>query len=91
MRYTNLSSILNNKVVMLSNDKNTEKCRFFKENGLKKYFYDLFPISRSNQGVFYTKMISKKFSRNPPSFIKFGDGQCKSWRKPAELPENIAD
>ena len=78
MRYTNLSSILNNEVVMLNNDKNTEKCRFFKENGLKKCFYDFSPISRSNRGFFYTKMISKKFSTNPPSFIKFWDGRCKS-------------
>ena len=71
MRYTNMSSILNNEVVMLSNDKNTEKCRFFQENGLKKCFYDFSPISRSNRGLFNTKMISKNFSTNPPSFIKF--------------------
>ena len=71
MRYTNLSSILNNEVVMLSNDKNTEKCRFFKENGHEKCFYDFSPISGSNRGLFYAKMISKKFSTNPPSFIKF--------------------
>ena len=71
MRYTNLSSILNNEVVMLSNDKNTEKCRFFKENGLKKCFHNFSLISRSNRGLFYTKMISKTFSTNPVSFIKF--------------------
>ena len=55
MHYTNLSSILNNEVVMLSNDKNTEKCRFFKENGLKKCFYDFSPISRSNREFFIPK------------------------------------
>ena len=74
MRYKNLSLILKNELVMLSNDKNTEKCQFFKENGLKKYFYDFSPISRPNQGRFHTKMSSKKFSTNAPSSIKFGDG-----------------
>ena len=46
MRYTDLSSILNNEVVMLRNGKNNEKCRFFEENRVKKYFYDFSPISR---------------------------------------------
>ncbi|CAF3274826.1 unnamed protein product [Rotaria sp. Silwood2] len=30
-------------------------------------------------------MISAKFSTNPPSFIKFEDGRCKSWRKMVDV------
>ena len=49
MCYTNLSSIFKNELVMLSNDKNTEKHRFFKEDDLKKYFYVFSAISQSSQ------------------------------------------
>ena len=35
-------------------------------------------------------MISAKLSTNPPSFIKFGDGRCKSLEEAGGITQNIS-
>ena len=67
MGYKNLSSILNSEVVMRSNDKTIEKCRFFKENGLKKYFDDL-PYFLIKSRTFLYQNDQRKLLYKPSKF-----------------------